>query len=71
MWWLYYNYNNEASIELETEKENMKLLFGFSIISTIVMVRHFLKQSLAFRDKIVWHREQWGFLRNAGKSGRL
>ncbi|KAJ6658402.1 hypothetical protein lerEdw1_020106 [Lerista edwardsae] len=38
MWWLYYNYNNEASIELETEKENMKLLLGFSIISTIVMV---------------------------------
>lgn len=48
MWWLYFNYNNEASIELETEKENMKLLFGFSIIATIVTVRHFLQV-------------QWGF----------
>ncbi|XP_066480162.1 choline transporter-like protein 3 isoform X2 [Tiliqua scincoides] len=38
MWWLYYNYSNEASIELETEKENMKLLFGFSIVSTIVTI---------------------------------
>ncbi|XP_062973734.1 choline transporter-like protein 3 [Elgaria multicarinata webbii] len=38
MWWLYYNYTNEPSIELETEKENMKLLFGFSIISTVITV---------------------------------
>ncbi|XP_061489722.1 choline transporter-like protein 3 isoform X2 [Rhineura floridana] len=38
MWWLYYNYTIEASIELETEKENMILLFGFSILSTIITV---------------------------------
>ncbi|XP_048352178.1 choline transporter-like protein 3 isoform X1 [Sphaerodactylus townsendi] len=38
MWWLYCNYTNEPSIELETEKENMKLLLGFSILSTIVTV---------------------------------
>ncbi|XP_042322086.1 choline transporter-like protein 3 isoform X2 [Sceloporus undulatus] len=38
MWWLYYNYTSEPSIELETEKENMKLLFGLSIFSTIITV---------------------------------
>ncbi|XP_044288387.1 choline transporter-like protein 3 isoform X3 [Varanus komodoensis] len=36
MWWLYYNYTNEPSIELEIEKENMKLLLGFSIVSTVI-----------------------------------
>lgn len=45
MWWLYCNYTSEPSIELETEKENMKLLLGFSILSTIVTVRHFVKES--------------------------
>ncbi|XP_053100946.1 choline transporter-like protein 3 isoform X2 [Hemicordylus capensis] len=38
MWWLYYNYTNEPSIELETEKENMKLLLAFSIISSTLTV---------------------------------
>ncbi|XP_033007458.1 choline transporter-like protein 3 [Lacerta agilis] len=38
MWWLYYNYTNEPSIELETEKENMKLLFGFAVFSAIITV---------------------------------
>ncbi|XP_077189064.1 choline transporter-like protein 3 isoform X1 [Paroedura picta] len=38
MWWLYCNYTSEPSIQLETEKENMKLLLGFSILSTIVTV---------------------------------
>ncbi|XP_063154358.1 choline transporter-like protein 3 isoform X1 [Candoia aspera] len=38
MWWLYYNYSSEPSVELETEKENMKLLFGLSVISTVAAV---------------------------------
>nr|XP_060629943.1 choline transporter-like protein 3 [Anolis sagrei ordinatus] len=38
MWWLYYNYASQPSIELETEKENMKLLLGLSIVSTIITV---------------------------------
>lgn len=38
MWWLYYDYTNEPNIELETEKENMKLLLGLSIVSTMITV---------------------------------
>ncbi|XP_034293174.1 choline transporter-like protein 3 isoform X1 [Pantherophis guttatus] len=38
MWWLYYNNSSGLSIELETEKENMKLLYGLSIISTVIVV---------------------------------
>uniref|UniRef100_A0ABM5G8T4 Choline transporter-like protein n=3 Tax=Pogona vitticeps TaxID=103695 RepID=A0ABM5G8T4_9SAUR len=38
MWWLYYDYTNEPNIELETEKENMKLLLGLSIVSTLITV---------------------------------
>uniref|UniRef100_A0A8C6VAM6 Choline transporter-like protein n=1 Tax=Naja naja TaxID=35670 RepID=A0A8C6VAM6_NAJNA len=38
MWWLYYNNSSGPSMELETEKENMKLLYGLSIISTVIAV---------------------------------
>uniref|UniRef100_J3S8E2 Choline transporter-like protein n=1 Tax=Crotalus adamanteus TaxID=8729 RepID=J3S8E2_CROAD len=38
MWWIYYNNSSGPIIELETEKENMKLLCGLSIISTFVAV---------------------------------
>ncbi|XP_065411653.1 choline transporter-like protein 3 isoform X3 [Chrysemys picta bellii] len=36
LWWLYYDYTNDPSIELETEKENVKFLLGFAIISTMI-----------------------------------
>ncbi|XP_058032086.1 choline transporter-like protein 3 isoform X2 [Ahaetulla prasina] len=38
MWWLYYNNSSGPSIELETEKENMKLLYGLFIISSVIAV---------------------------------
>ncbi|CAM5135132.1 unnamed protein product [Eretmochelys imbricata] len=36
LWWLYYDYTNDPSIELETEKENVKFLLGFAILSTVI-----------------------------------
>ncbi|OXB66189.1 hypothetical protein ASZ78_012988 [Callipepla squamata] len=36
LWWLYYDYRNDPSTELETEKENVKFLFGYAIFSTVV-----------------------------------
>ncbi|XP_032633760.1 choline transporter-like protein 3 isoform X5 [Chelonoidis abingdonii] len=36
LWWLYYDYTNDPRIELETEKENVKFVLGFAIISTII-----------------------------------
>ncbi|XP_027718422.1 choline transporter-like protein 3 isoform X1 [Vombatus ursinus] len=38
LWWLYYDYINDLSIELDTEKENMKCLLGFAIVSTVIAV---------------------------------
>ncbi|OXB81485.1 UNVERIFIED_CONTAM: hypothetical protein H355_004391 [Colinus virginianus] len=38
LWWLYYDYRNDPSTELETEKENVKFLFGYAIFSTVVTV---------------------------------
>ncbi|XP_072199598.1 choline transporter-like protein 3 isoform X2 [Excalfactoria chinensis] len=38
LWWLYYDYRNDPSTELETEKENVKFLFGYAIFSTTVTV---------------------------------
>ena len=39
LWWLYYDYTNDLSIELDTERENMKCLLGFAIVSTVITVR--------------------------------
>lgn len=38
LWWLYYDYRNDPSTELETEKENVKFLLGYSIFSTIITI---------------------------------
>uniref|UniRef100_A0A8D0L5P6 Choline transporter-like protein n=1 Tax=Sphenodon punctatus TaxID=8508 RepID=A0A8D0L5P6_SPHPU len=38
LWWLYYDYSNDPSVELETEKENVKFLLGFAIIATVITV---------------------------------
>uniref|UniRef100_A0A5F8GXG6 Choline transporter-like protein n=1 Tax=Monodelphis domestica TaxID=13616 RepID=A0A5F8GXG6_MONDO len=38
LWWLYYDYINDLSIELDTERENMKCLLAFAIISTVITV---------------------------------
>ncbi|XP_015725781.1 choline transporter-like protein 3 [Coturnix japonica] len=38
LWWLYYDYRNDPSTELETEKENVKFLLGYAIFSTTVTV---------------------------------
>ncbi|XP_062437419.1 choline transporter-like protein 3 isoform X2 [Rhea pennata] len=38
LWWLYYDYRNDPSTELETERENIKFLLGYAIFSTIVTV---------------------------------
>ncbi|XP_037354891.1 choline transporter-like protein 3 isoform X1 [Talpa occidentalis] len=37
LWWLYYDYTNDLSIELDTERENMKCLLGFALVSTVIM----------------------------------
>ncbi|KAM5256380.1 choline transporter-like protein 3 [Ctenodactylus gundi] len=36
LWWLYYDYTNDLSIELGTERENMNCVLGFSIVSTVI-----------------------------------
>uniref|UniRef100_A0A8D2AL51 Choline transporter-like protein n=1 Tax=Sciurus vulgaris TaxID=55149 RepID=A0A8D2AL51_SCIVU len=36
LWWLYYDYTNDLSIELDTEKENMKCVLGFAVVSTVI-----------------------------------
>ncbi|XP_049621723.1 choline transporter-like protein 3 isoform X2 [Suncus etruscus] len=36
LWWLYYDYTNDLSIELDTERENMKCLLGFALVSTVI-----------------------------------
>ncbi|XP_076976302.1 choline transporter-like protein 3 isoform X2 [Tamandua tetradactyla] len=36
LWWLYHDYTNDLSIELDTERENMKCLLGFAIIVTVI-----------------------------------
>ncbi|NXW57158.1 CTL3 protein, partial [Eurystomus gularis] len=38
LWWLYYDYRNDPSTELEIEKENVKFLLGYAVFSTIVTV---------------------------------
>ncbi|XP_007534060.2 choline transporter-like protein 3 isoform X2 [Erinaceus europaeus] len=38
LWWLYYDYTNDLSIELDTERENMECLLGFATISTVITV---------------------------------
>lgn len=39
LWWLYYDYTNDLSTELDTERENMKCLLGFAVVSTVITVR--------------------------------
>lgn len=46
LWWLYYDYRNDPSTELETEKENVKFLFGYAIFSTTVTVSSILQQAV-------------------------
>ncbi|XP_057386525.1 choline transporter-like protein 3 isoform X3 [Balaenoptera acutorostrata] len=36
LWWLYYDYTNDLSTELDTERENMKCLLGFAVVSTVI-----------------------------------
>ncbi|XP_007934317.1 choline transporter-like protein 3 [Orycteropus afer afer] len=38
LWWLYYDYTNDLSIELDTERENMKCLLGFAVVSAVITV---------------------------------
>ncbi|XP_038167250.1 choline transporter-like protein 3 isoform X1 [Arvicola amphibius] len=38
LWWLYYDYTNDLSTELDTERENMKCMLAFAIITTVVTV---------------------------------
>lgn len=42
LWWLYYDYTHDLSIELDTERENMKCLLGFALVSTVITVRNAL-----------------------------
>uniref|UniRef100_A0A8C0XHH5 Choline transporter-like protein n=1 Tax=Castor canadensis TaxID=51338 RepID=A0A8C0XHH5_CASCN len=38
LWWLYYDYTNDLSTELDTERENMKCVLGFAIVSSVITV---------------------------------
>jgi hypothetical protein len=42
LWWLYYDYTNDLSTELDTERENMKCVLGFAIVSSVITVRNAL-----------------------------
>ncbi|KAL1772071.1 choline transporter 3 isoform X2 [Sigmodon hispidus] len=35
LWWLYYDYTNDLSTELDTERENMKCMLAFAIVTTV------------------------------------
>ncbi|XP_068022404.1 choline transporter-like protein 3 isoform X1 [Melanerpes formicivorus] len=51
LWWLYYDYRNDPSTELETEKENVKFLLGYAIFSTVLTVV-LLSLILALRKRL-------------------
>ncbi|XP_008831890.1 choline transporter-like protein 3 isoform X1 [Nannospalax galili] len=36
LWWLYYDYTNDLSIELDTERQNMKCVLAFAIVTTVI-----------------------------------
>ncbi|KAG8511076.1 Choline transporter-like protein 3, partial [Galemys pyrenaicus] len=36
LWWLYYDYTTDLSIELDTERQNMKCLLGFALVSMVI-----------------------------------
>ncbi|XP_048207960.1 choline transporter-like protein 3 isoform X1 [Perognathus longimembris pacificus] len=36
LWWLYYDYTNDLSIELDTERENMKCVLAFAVVATVI-----------------------------------
>ncbi|KAL6042545.1 hypothetical protein STEG23_023868 [Scotinomys teguina] len=36
LWWLYYDYTNDLSTELDTERENMKCMLAFAIVATVM-----------------------------------
>ncbi|XP_023438357.2 choline transporter-like protein 3 isoform X1 [Dasypus novemcinctus] len=36
LWWLYHDYTNDLSTELDTERENMKCLLGFAVVATVI-----------------------------------
>nr|XP_044994723.1 choline transporter-like protein 3 isoform X2 [Jaculus jaculus] len=38
LWWLYYDYAHDLGIELDTERENMKCVLAFAVVSTVVTV---------------------------------
>lgn len=42
LWWLYYDYTNDLSIALDTERENMTYLLGFAVVSAVLTVRNML-----------------------------
>ncbi|XP_021511164.1 choline transporter-like protein 3 isoform X1 [Meriones unguiculatus] len=36
LWWLYYDYTDDLSTELDTERENMKCMLAFAIVTTVL-----------------------------------
>ncbi|XP_016071734.1 PREDICTED: choline transporter-like protein 3 [Miniopterus natalensis] len=36
LWWLYYDYTADLSIALDTERDNMRCLLGFAVVSTVL-----------------------------------
>ncbi|EMP30805.1 Choline transporter-like protein 3 [Chelonia mydas] len=51
LWWLYYDYTNDPSIELETEKENVKFLLGFAILSTVITALICVRNTFTSRQR--------------------
>lgn len=40
LWWLYHDYTNDLSVELDNERENMQCVLGFALVSTVFTVRN-------------------------------
>uniref|UniRef100_A0A8D0TRB1 Choline transporter-like protein n=1 Tax=Sus scrofa TaxID=9823 RepID=A0A8D0TRB1_PIG len=38
LWWLYHDYTNDLSVELDNERENMQCVLGFALVSTVITV---------------------------------
>ncbi|XP_045148099.1 choline transporter-like protein 3 isoform X2 [Echinops telfairi] len=53
LWWLYYDYTNDLSTELDTERENMECLLGFAVVSTVITAV-VLILILVLRKRLKW-----------------
>ncbi|XP_008051259.1 choline transporter-like protein 3 isoform X2 [Carlito syrichta] len=53
LWWLYYDYTNDLSVALDTERENMKCVLGFAVASSVITAV-LLVLIFVLRKRIKW-----------------